>query len=231
MSLKALVKGWMGEVGTNVSQKLFLDSKEYHCLNNTLVQAGSRQTQIDHIIVSKYGLFVVETKNMSGWIFGTAIDSEWTQVIYRKKVRFQNPLNQNYLHTRSLADFLGIDHSKLHSVVVFWGATFKNEMPERVVKWWQYTGYIKSKRHILFTDEEVDGMCSKLRKLKDETALLSGRRHAKSLHDRYSSTTTCPKCGGKLLERMAHKGQKANKKFLGCEKFPRCRYTRDLQQR
>ena len=219
----------MGEVGTDISQKLLLDSKEYHCFNDTLVQAGSRQTQIDHIIVSKYGLFVVETKNKRGWIFGSADDNHWTQVLFNKKVRFQNPLRQNYLHTKSLADFLEIDHSKIHSVVVFWGGTFKNQMPENVITWREYTRYIKSKKQILLTGDEVDRICSQLQNLKDETPLLSGLRHAKSLHDRYSSTSICPKCGGKLVERMARKGQKTKGKFLGCEKYPRCVYTKAFE--
>lgn len=229
MSFKARVKGLIGEVGTDISQKLLLDSKEYHCFNDTLVPAGSRQTQIDHIIVSKYGLFVVETKNKSGLIFGSAGDSQWTQVLFNKKVRFQNPLRQNYLHTKSLADFLEIDHSKIHSVVVFWGGTFKNQMPENVITWLEYTRYIKSKKQILLTGDEVDIICSQLQNLKDETPFLSGLRHAKSLHDRYSSTSICPKCGGKLVERIARKGQKAGGKFLGCDEFPRCLYKRELK--
>ena len=226
---KAQFKGFIGELGTNILQKLFLNSKEYHIFNNTLIPAGSRQTQIDHIIVSKHGLFVVETKNKSGWIFGRRDESNWTQVLFKKKVRFQNPLDQNHLHTKSLADFLEIDHSKIHSVVVFWSCTFKNQMPENVIKWREYIRYIKSKKHILLTGDEVDRICSQLQKVKDETPFLSGIRHAKSLHDRYSSTSICPKCGGKLVERVAHKGQKSGEKFLECEKYPRCLYKKELK--
>jgi len=228
ISLQALFKGWMGELGTDISQKLLLDFNEYHCFNNALVKGASRDTQIDHIIVSKYGIFVVETKNRSGWIFGGADDSHWTQVLYNKKIRFQNPLHQNKLHTKSIAYFLEIDHSKIHSVVIFWGDTFKNKMPENVITWREYTRYIKSKKKILFTNEEVDKICSQLQKLKDETPLFSGLRHAKSLQDRYNSTSICPKCGGKLVERVAQKGPKSGKKFLGCENYPRCRYTKQL---
>ena len=219
----------MGELGTDISQKLLLNPKEYRCFNNALVNGGSRETQIDHIIVSKYGLFVTETKNKSGWIYGSANDSEWTQVLYHRKIRFQNPLVQNKLHTKSLAHFLEIDHSKIHSIVVFWGGKFKKEMPENVVTWREYTRYIKSKNQILLTDDEVDKICNKLRTLKDETPFLAGMRHAKSLQDRYSSTTICPKCEGKLVERISQKGQKAGTKFLGCENYPRCIYTRELK--
>ena len=229
VSLQALFKGKVGELGTDISQKLLLNSKEYHCFNNALVKGVSRETQIDHIIVSKYGIFVVETKNRSGSIYGSADDSNWTQVLGNKRIGFQNPLQQNKLHTKSLAHFLKIDHGKIHSVVIFWGGTFKKEMPENVLTWRDYTRYIKSKKMILLTDDEVDRICSQLKNLKDETSFFSGIRHAKSLQDRYSSTSICPKCGGKLVERIAHKGQKAGGKFLGCKNFPRCFYKRELK--
>jgi len=212
---------------TNIAQKIFLDSNTYHVFNNIIIQLDSRSTQIDHIIVSKYGIFVVETKNKDGRIYGSPSD-KWTQVFFNKKFHFQNPLRQNYLHTKSLADFLGIDHNKIHSVIVFWGeCQFKTTMPENVLKN-NFTGYIKSKNHILFTDAEVDQICCELQRIKDNTPFLSGWHHANSLKKRYKSSTICPKCGGNLLERTSHTGKKAGQQFLGCENYPRCRYTKEL---
>ena len=174
ISLQALFKGWMGESDTAISQWLFLNHRAYHCFNNVLVNARSRETQIDHVIVSKFGVFVTETKNRSGWIYGSGSNPNWTQVLYKKKIRFQNPLRQNYLHTKSLAEFLEIDHRKIHSIVVFRSGTFKTKMPENVLTSSEYTRYIKNKNQILFTDDEVDRICSRLRARKDETPFLSG---------------------------------------------------------
>jgi restriction system protein len=106
------VKGWTGELQTKLTDFLFLDPKEYHNFNNVIIKTGSRTTQIDHIIVSKYGLFVLETKNKEGWIFGNQSDDQWTQVLGIKKYKFQNPLHQNYLHTKSLAELFKIDIRK-----------------------------------------------------------------------------------------------------------------------
>ena len=90
-------------------------------------------TQIDHIIVSKYGIFVVETKNMNGWIFGSERQKMWTQQIYRHKTKFQNPLHQNYKHVKTLENALDIEPEKIVSVIVFVGeATFKTSMPANV---------------------------------------------------------------------------------------------------
>ncbi len=70
MSLKSAIKGWVGEVQGTLAKKIFLDSRTYVDLNNITIPTGNGTTQIDHVIVSRYGIFVVEDKNMDGWIFG-----------------------------------------------------------------------------------------------------------------------------------------------------------------
>jgi len=70
MSLLSLIKGWFGETQSAVAHALFLDDKIYHSINNVTIPTANGTTQIDHVIVSRFGLFVVETKNMKGWIFG-----------------------------------------------------------------------------------------------------------------------------------------------------------------
>lgn len=119
MSLKAMIKGWLGEVQVSIAKKLFLDSKLYTDVNNVTITTTNGTTQIDHIIASPYGIFVVETKNMEGWIFGDEKNSQWTQSLYGKKYKFQNPLHQNYRHIKALSEFLGIGEDKFHSLVMF----------------------------------------------------------------------------------------------------------------
>jgi hypothetical protein len=71
-------KGKAGEAVVNLSAKLFLDKTRYHLIKNVTLPTEDGTTQIDHIIVSRYGVFVVETKNMKGWIFGNANQRYWT---------------------------------------------------------------------------------------------------------------------------------------------------------
>ena len=90
--------------------------------------------QVDHILVSRFGVFVIESKHYKGWIFGDAKSAKWTQVIYKIKNQFQNPIRQNYKHcqeVRKLLDFLPQDH--VHSAVVFTGeAEFRTGVPDGV---------------------------------------------------------------------------------------------------
>lgn len=83
------VKGKIGEF--NVYSRLnFLNQAEYKILNNVLIYTkDGRSVQIDHIIVSVYGIFVIETKNYKGWIFGNENSENWMQVIYKEKKSIQ----------------------------------------------------------------------------------------------------------------------------------------------
>lgn len=103
----------------------------YHLMNNITLPFEGGTTQVDHVLVSKCGIFVIETKHYSGWIFANADRPTWTQVIWYYKQKFQNPLRQNYKHIKALQkilDFVPTEH--IHSLVVFTGnAVFKTERP------------------------------------------------------------------------------------------------------
>jgi len=123
-------KGIAGESIVNLSVKFLLDKEKYHLIKNVTLPTEDGSTQIDHIIVSEFGVFVVETKNMKGWIFGGPNQKLWTQKIYKHSSKFQNPLHQNYKHVKTLESLLGLNEQQVHSVIVFIGdSTFKTEMP------------------------------------------------------------------------------------------------------
>jgi restriction system protein len=224
VAFEAIIKGFTGELRTRLAQHLFLDER-YHSFNNIIIPSGSVTTQIDHVIVSIFGIFVIETKNRDGWIFGNEREPEWTQDIFGKKYRFQNPLHQNYRHTASLAEYLQVDPGKIQSVIVFWGnCQFKTKMPDNVLCN-SCTGYIKSKKEIVLSDGEVAAICEKLGQAKDDMGILSGWLHSRAVKKRFESTKECPKCGGRLVER---KGRQSRQKFLGCSNYPICKYTKEI---
>ena len=232
MGIAAIIKGWTGELKTKSVNLLFLD-EQYRVFNNVIIQTDRGPTQIDHVIVSKYGLFAVETKDKTGWIFGDPKQDQWTQQIYKKKFRFQNPLRQNYCHTKGLSECLGIELSKIHSLVVFWGdCEFKTPMPDNVFKGsisnGKYRDYIHSKKTTLLSPDEITRVCSELARAKDSAGFLGGWRHSRELRRKYDSTTTCPKCGGDLVKRVSNRGEEPGNPFLGCRNYPRCHYIKDF---
>ena len=146
-------------------------------------------TQIDHIVVSQYGVFVVETKNYSGWIFANARDDEWTQVIYHRKSRFQNPLRQNYRHVCPLAECLGISKDYFHSVVAFTeNCTFKTPMPDGVVYTVALADYIKSFDRVLFDPAQVPEVADAIRKWAAEVGANPAKSHVESLNRKHGGT-------------------------------------------
>jgi restriction system protein len=151
-------KGVAGEFYVNISAKTLLDKKEYHLIRNVTLPTENGSTQIDHIIVSVFGVFVVETKNMKGWIFGSTKENMWTQKIYKHSNRFHSPLQQNYKHVKTLQELLVLKDEQIHSLVVFVGdSIFKTQMPNNVTYGSGYIRFIKSKRqHVLSPKEMVE---------------------------------------------------------------------------
>jgi predicted RNA-binding Zn-ribbon protein involved in translation (DUF1610 family) len=227
-------KGVLGECIINVSAKLFLDKEQYHLIKNVTLPTEDGTTQIDHIIVSKFGVFVVETKNMKGWIFGSPSQKTWTQKIYKHTSKFQNPLHQNYKHTKTLESLLGLNDQQIHSVIVFIGdSTFKTEMPENVTYGGGYLRYIKSKTELVLSESEVNEITNKIENGRLTPSFKTNREHVAHVRNiieekETNNANACPKCGSSMVVREVKKGQNIGKKFWGCSSFPKCTYATDI---
>jgi len=192
-----------------------------------ILPARNGTTQIDHVLVSIYGLFVIETKNRDGWIFGSVQQETWTQQFFKKKFKFQNPLRQNYRHTRCLAEFLNLDHHLLHSVVFFIGdIELKNSMPDNVLTK-GLSNYIRRFTRPVLSPAKVLEVERRLKTLQAGTTV-SRSEHLESMEARHESLTMCPKCGGELIKRLAKRGAMAGNAFYGCANYPTCGIRRML---
>jgi hypothetical protein len=228
MSIWSRWRGWWGETKNALNKMLFLDRAEYIDINDVTIPTSRGLTQIDHIIVSRFGIFVVETKNMRGWIFGNPRDPEWTQVFWKKTFKFQNPLRQNYRHTRALSELTGVNHDHIFSIIRFWGdCVFKTPMPPNVIQT-GYTDYIKSMQHELFDDAEVRRIVAAIRCGMLPRGRKTRRALVAELKQRHGSDGPCKRCGNRLVERTTRLGAGAGSRFLGCSTYPACRYTRSI---
>lgn len=113
------IRGYIGE--SQVKKQLSaLPANEYKSIHNIMLRTEKGgTTQIDHIVVSLYGIFVIETKNYSGLITGTENAPKWTEHKYKKKYPFQNPIRQNYGHIKALETLLGLGKENFISVITF----------------------------------------------------------------------------------------------------------------
>lgn len=228
-------KGLIGELLLNLAIKIKLDKKKYQLLHDVTLRTEDGTTQIDHIIVSQYGVFVIETKNMKGWIFGSENQKFWTQNIYKKKHTFQNPLHQNYKHTKTLEKLLRVDSSKMFSVVVFVGdATFKTNMPDNVVYPRGLFKFINSYNEVLFTPREIWRIVEDIEDGRLSKSFKTHREHVDNVKatvkesKKQSNHLVCPRCSSNLVLRVAKKGSNAGNEFYGCSSYPRCKFTRGI---
>ena len=224
---RAKIIGNIGE--KKVSLRLNLLQDEYKIFDDIYLNINEHSVQIDHIVVSKYGVFVIETKNIKGWIFGTDKSEYWIKNMYGKKYEFRNPLKQNYYHVKMLQTLLQLSQNKFIPIVVFLkGATLKCNTSGNVVKISHLNRTIKSYYEVILDDEEVHRIIMILteQNIKDRKYK---RYHVKKVKENVSvksqkiSSGVCPRCNGLLVERKGKYG-----KFIGCSNYPDCKFTQSI---
>ena len=221
------IKGARGEF--RVSRRLRrLDKKKYKIYNDIYLKVDDRITQIDHLIISIYGIFVIETKNYRGWIHGGEKSEYWSQTFYKKKTKFRNPIKQNWAHIYLLKDALS-DFKQItyHSLIVFTGkGKLKNVYSTvPVIYKKELLKTIRQESIPNISIEQVEEISDKI------NGLLIHKKKGKKEHRKYVKksikdrkkkikASICPNCGGKLELRKGPYG-----KFYGCSNYPKCRFS------
>lgn len=219
-------KGWIGEKATQAGMWLKLDEHHYRRFHNLIIETSRGTTQIDHVVLSPYGIFVIETKNYKGWIYGGKDQKFWTQSFGRAKYKFMNPLHQNYKHTMAISEFLNVDHENVHSIIFFIGeAELKTEMPPNVLAS-GLSAYIKNFDKVIFPYTKFAILEQKLLDLS-QNGTITNKEHVENLKKRALDFEICPKCGNSLVLRTTKKGPNAGSEFLGCSSYPKCRYSKE----
>jgi hypothetical protein len=234
-------KGKRGEM--RVSVILSQLSDEYTILNDLVFRTEKGTTQIDHLVVSKYGIFTIETKNYRGEIYGDDNRKELTQLIvtevtyakkwwktytYVTKNRFYNPVKQSVGHAFRIKELLSaFPHVKIVPIVVFTGdAILSNvESKHHVVYEDNLLDVICEYRTIYLADDDVQSVVSILEG-NNVREIVNDRQHVKNLRTAAREVNAtinsgiCPKCGGHLVQRNGKYGT-----FYGCSNYPKCRFT------
>ncbi|EJC7008974.1 NERD domain-containing protein [Vibrio parahaemolyticus] len=225
------LKGVFGEFLVNRLLSKLPES-DYTPIKDVTLPTNDGTTQVDHIVVSRYGIFVVETKNMKGWIFGSARQKQWTQKIYRHSSKFQNPLHQNYKHIKALETLLGCSEEHLHSVIVFIGdSTFKTEMPPNVTYARGSIRYIQQFNDVVFSDKDYAWLTESINRLKLKRGVITDLKHRKHVKEVVASkvrSNECPRCGSEMVLRETKRGENIGKQFWGCSTFPKCRAVKQF---
>lgn len=179
------VRGRLGERRVNRRLRA-LDAHEYRVYADLILPSLDGTTQIDHVMVSRFGVFVIETKNFGGLIVGGPRDAEWTQWRGRRRYRFQNPLRQNHRHAKAVEAALGISESQVIALVVFAGrARIHARLEGHIVPLEQLAAFITRHQVAMFSEDQRDELCHRLHRARLDGQPDAHRAHVKALRERH----------------------------------------------
>lgn len=228
--IKLKMPVWKGKYSEKlVNNKIQELPEEYVVFNDLLFESNGYSTQIDHIVVSPYGVFVIETKGYKGWILGGENSEYWTQTIYNSKHQFYNPIKQNAGHVRFLHHLLKCSTDILFIPIVVFNnsAELKVHTDNNiVVNRYDLKRAILQYRTAVLNQETINWIIQTInqnRIIADKEKLKQHKHNAKARQYRSSrliNQGVCPQCGGHLILRKGKYGT-----FYGCSNFPTCKFT------
>lgn len=226
----------IGDIGEkHVSSFLeYLPCEEYQVFNDLLIRDGNYTTQVDHIVISRYGVYVIETKNVHGKVYGSGNAEFWKQYLpdtgyrrygYTKEHQLRNPIWQNDGHIKSLRRLIFGNDLPIFGIVVFPNETEINVLAERpVLKMSEVVSYIKRQDDIILSQDQVGFYRRRLLEVistteSDRKQHLENVYRSKERRDAAVASGKCPRCGGNLVLREGKYGR-----FYGCSNYPNCKY-------
>lgn len=225
---------YKGKIGEIVAAKFLykLDESKYRILNDIKIENPSSHTktsQIDHMVVSKFGIFVVETKAYKGKIYGKEYSRQWTQYLGSKKYEFMNPILQNYGHIKALESKLeeSYPHMKYFSIIAFSPEANLDDIEVKDAKLCKISQVGKLIEDLsveeIYSEEDLNkivGIIKENKSYQTDFSHVMDIKKIKNENEEKVEEGICPRCGGKLVEREGKYG-----KFLGCSNFPKCRFV------
>lgn len=217
-----------GKVGEGTVKSIIGDTiqGEKYVINDiTIRDEKGKTSQIDHILINKTGVFVIETKNYSGRIYGDDNKQEWTQVLQYGKVKnnFYNPIKQNATHIYRLKEVTKTE-LPLYSIVVFTQGNIQYIKSKRVYNLRELKKVIQQPPVKECNTEDMEKLYNQLLEIK-EKGLVTKTEHIGNIMQTLQETRSgiCPRCGGKLIKRNGIHGA-----FYGCEGYPTCKFTKKI---
>lgn len=226
----------IGSHGEKIVSSLLADlSREnYHVYNDLLIRNGDYTTQVDHLIISRYGVFVLETKNIHGKVYGSGNAEYWKQYLpdagykrhgFTQEYSLRNPIWQNVGHIKSLRRLVFGNDVPIHGIVIFPDETdLFVSAGQPVLQMSGIVPYIMDFREEVLSLDEMAFYKQRLFAVistseSDRKEHLTNVFHNQTRRDVAVASGKCPLCGGLLVLRNGRYGR-----FYGCSNYPRCSY-------
>ena len=218
-------RGFMGEFWVKLELSK-LPKDKYVVLNDIMIKDEKGTHQIDHLVISKFGIFVIEMKNYYGLIKGKEFDNKWCQYLGKNKSYFINPIHQNFGHIKSLSNLLKLDDKYFISIICFSNQAKVDVKSSSIVTQVDYLKDEILKYEELLVDNDIKELSNIIISNNIEDKFLR-KQHMKDVCIKINNNRDlennmiCPKCGSELVERNSKYG-----KFIGCSNYPKCKYIK-----
>lgn len=205
-----------------------------YIINNIMINDNGKSRQIDHILIVEQGIFVIETKDYAGTIYGQEKWEEWQQYLGNRKFTFKNPVHQNYGHVQIVKKVLGLEEditTIVKSLVVF---TNRSKLKVNSIT-------------LVIQESEIANLIRILPKKIEQTQMknaydiiMANRITDKETIENHNYNVQqyvkykeellkdgiCPRCYGKLVKRSSQYGE-----FWGCSNYPTCKYKKNIENK
>lgn len=123
-----------GDTGENIIEYDLINLHFYKkILRNLYIPYNGGTSEIDLVMLTEFGIYVIESKNYSGWIFGSENNKNWTVSYNRNtKEKLYNPIWQNNTHIKALTNYLQITDNGINSLIIFGGAAELKKIPQNI---------------------------------------------------------------------------------------------------
>ena len=178
------VKGAVGEWKFRIAMILWLGFTHKTINNVTIRLSNNKTSQIDHVVVSRHGVFVIETKNFKGDITVNESSGYWRQSFRSGSYSFYSPIKQNDGHISALKYLLKNKDYPYFNVVCFAGTANFNqrEIPKELkIGVLGAIGFIKDTRKKVLSKSEVDHIVNKINKDRMPNNWKTKRLHLKNV--------------------------------------------------
>ena len=219
------MKGKIGEAIVSLLLKEFTKKHNGKVINDVIiVDEENKSSQIDHILFHTSGIYVIETKNFSGRIYGKESDKTWTQVLAKGKVKnkFYSPVLQNQKHIERMQNVLSISTFMESCIVLIKGNIAFIDTPNTYSP-------LSLRKHILskinediIPFEQVEYIYERINNFKSNPTKTI-EEHVNEIKT-FKESLICPFCKGELIIRQSKNGNK----FYGCSNFPKCKFTKQI---
>ncbi len=217
-------KGWIGEQIVKIVIGKTKEGKKYVINDLRLKVSEDRTSQIDHVLINEKGIFVIETKNYSGRIYGKESQLEWTQVLNYGKVKnkLYNPVKQNKTHVYHISNMLS-ERLPIFSAVVFIQGNTQYIESENVYSLKGLKRLISQEGKNVLSIAQMQTAYNELSGANDQS--ISLREHVENIENMRQNIQDgiCPRCGKKMVVRHGKSGD-----FMGCTGYPECKFTKKI---